>query len=145
MAVEGWPQPGYLRPGVRVPRRLSARALLTPFDPVVWERSRALRIFGFDYRIEIYVPAAKRKFGYYVLPFLWGDGLAARVDLKADRSRGVPTLHVKGAYPEPGTDLEAVAAALAVELADLALWLGLGDVLVDERGDLAAPLRRVLG
>jgi uncharacterized protein YcaQ len=145
VAVEGWSQPAYVRPGLTVPRRLDARALLTPFDPVVWERSRAARLYGFDYRIEIYTPPAKRVFGYYVLPFLLGDTLAGRVDLKADRARGVPTLHVKGAYGEPGCDPIAVAAGLAVELADLALWLGLRDVLVDERGDLAGPLRRLLG
>jgi hypothetical protein len=144
VAVEGWQQTAYVRPGLVIPRRLSARALLTPFDPVVWERSRASRLFGFDYRIEIYVPALKRVYGYYVLPFLLGDKLVARVDLKADRSRGVPTLHVKGAFGEPGADPVEVSAALAVELADLALWLGLEDVLIDDRGDLAGPLRRAL-
>jgi uncharacterized protein YcaQ len=141
VTVAGWQQPAYIRPGLVIPRTLNARALLTPFDPVVWERSRASRLFGFDYRIEIYVPAVKRIYGYYVLPFLLGDDLVARVDLKADRSRGVPTLHVKGAFGEEGIDREVVAAALAVELADMALWLGLKDVLVEGNGDLAAALR----
>ena len=144
VAVAGWQQPAYVRPGLAIPRRLGARALLTPFDPVVWERSRASRLFGFDYRIEIYVPAIKRVYGYYVLPFLLGDDLVARVDLKADRSRGVPTLQVKGAFGEVGIDQEVVAAALAVELADLALWLGLDDVRVEDNGDLAATLRHVI-
>jgi uncharacterized protein YcaQ len=141
VTVAGWPQTAYVRPGLVIPRTLDARALLTPFDPVVWERSRASRLFGFDYRIEIYVPAVKRIYGYYVLPFLLGDDLVARVDLKADRSRGVPTLHVKGTFGEEGIDKEFVAAALAVELADMALWLGLEDVLVEDNGDLAAALR----
>ena len=141
-SVEGWKQPGYVRPGLAVPRRIAARALLTPFDPVVWERSRAERLFDFDYRIEIYVPAVKRVYGYYVLPFLLGDALVARVDLKADRSRGVPTLHVKGAFAEPGVDLDFVAAELATELAEIARWLDLADIAVDTRGDLARPLQR---
>ncbi|MCW2545844.1 MAG: uncharacterized protein JWN96_304 [Mycobacterium sp.] len=144
VAVEGWQQTAYVRPGLAIPRKLAARALLTPFDPVVWERSRASRLFGFDYRIEIYVPAVKRIYGYYVLPFLLGDDLVARVDLKADRSRGVPTLHVKGTFGEEGIDPAVVASALAVELADLALWLGLEDVLIEDNGDLASALRVAL-
>ena len=143
-SVEGWKQPAYVRAGLVVPRRVDAGALLTPFDPVVWERSRASRLFDFDYRIEIYTPAPKRVFGYYVLPFLLGDTLVARVDLKADRARGVPTLHVKGSFAEPGVDHAAVAPALASELAEMARWLNLADIAVDERGDLARGLRRAV-
>ena len=140
VSVEGWKQPGFVRPDLAVPRRVEARALLTPFDPVVWERSRAERLFGFDYRIEIYTPAIKRVYGYYVLPFLLGDALVARVDLKADRARGAPTLHVKGAFAEPGVDPPFVASALAAELQELARWLGLTEIAIDDRGDLAKAL-----
>ncbi|MCU1592120.1 MAG: hypothetical protein JWP11_3376 [Frankiales bacterium] len=136
--VEGWPQPAYLWPDAMVPRRVRRSALLSPFDPLVWERARTERLFGFTYRIEIYVPAHKRVHGYYVLPFLHDEALSARVDLKADRKAGV--LRVLASWLEPGHDAHEVAAALAVQLRGAADWQGLSDVVIEPRGDLAKPL-----
>lgn len=137
--VEGWKQTGYVLPSARVPRQVSARAVLSPFDSLIWHRNRTERLFGFRYRIEIYTPAAKRRHGYYVLPFLLGDQLVGRVDLKADRQRRV--LVVPGAFAEPGRCRPEVAAALGEELAVLAGWLGLERIEIGGRGDLGPLLR----
>ena len=136
--VDGWRGTAYLSAGAHVPRWVRATALLSPFDPLVWERARALRLFGFDYRIEIYVPADKRVHGYYVLPFLHDEALRARVDLKGDRQAGV--LRVRAAWCEQGSDAGETAHALAAELRRAADWQGLGDVVVEPRGDLAPVL-----
>jgi uncharacterized protein YcaQ len=138
VTVEGWDKPAYLAKDARIPKNLAATALLSPFDPLVWFRPRTERLFGFHYRIEIYTPQAKRKFGYYVLPFLFNGRLAARVDLKAERGEGV--LEVRGAFAEAGAPSAAMAAALAGELRRLATWLNLADIRVLPRGDLAAAL-----
>ncbi|HXL60820.1 MAG TPA: crosslink repair DNA glycosylase YcaQ family protein [Mycobacterium sp.] len=140
--VAGWPAPAYLRAGQMVPRLDRGTALLCPFDPLIFFRPRVQRLFDFHYRIEIYVPAAKRQYGYYVWPFLLDGRLVARVDLKAERTRDA--LHVVGAFAEDGQQRSRVVEALAPELATMASWLGLGDVTVGDRGDLAPALRRQL-
>lgn len=140
--VEGWAAPAYLRAGQIVPRRDRGTALLCPFDPLIFFRPRVERLFGFHYRIEIYTPAPKRQFGYYVWPFLLDGRLVGRVDLKADRVAGA--LHVLGAFTEDGRDRAHVAVELAAQLQQMAGWLGLADVVVGERGDLVPPLRTAL-
>ena len=136
--VEGWKAPAYLHREARAPVSVSARAVVTPFDSLVWHRPRLARLYGMKYTIEIYTPAAKRIFGYYVCPFLLGDQIVARADLKADRSRGVLVVH--SAHLEAGQQARRVLPELAQELRELQAWLGL------ERIEVARPteLRRLL-
>jgi uncharacterized protein YcaQ len=140
--VAGWREPAFLHPEARLPPAIDAAALLSPFDPLIWCRPRTQRLFGLDYRFEIFVPPEKRRWGAYVLPFLLGERLVARVDLKADRT--ARRLLVRAAYLEPGSEPAAVATALAVELRTLAGWLGLEDIAVGNRGDFARRLGKVL-
>ena len=136
--VEGWSETGYLSDSARMPRTIKASSILSPFDPVVWFRPRAERLFDFHYRIEIYVPASKRKWGYYVLPFLLDDRIVARVDLKADREN--KRLLVLAAHEEAGINAKRTAGKLAEELANLAAWLDLETVRVSRRGSFARTL-----
>ena len=141
VTIEGWKRPAWLHRDAALPRKVDARALLSPFDPVVWERERTEHIFDFHYRIEIYVPEAKRLFGYYVLPFLLGDR-----DRRAGRPQGRPQgrrTPRQGGYAEPGAPAET-AEELAAELRDLASWLGLDDIVVEQKGDLAPALAAVV-
>jgi uncharacterized protein YcaQ len=142
VSVEGWKQPAYVVRGARIPKSVEAGAIVSPFDPVLWERKWTKAVFDFDYQIEIYVPAPKRIYGYYVLPFLMGDRFAARVDLKADRKASALIVHA--AYAERGFDPPRVAAALADELRSMARWLSLESFVVHPAGNLAKPLKRAL-
>jgi hypothetical protein len=141
--VDGWSEAALVHPDARRPRSITGRALLSPFDPLVWFRPRAERLFGFHYRIEIYVPEPRRVYGYYVLPFLLDGELVGRVDLKADRKAGV--LLARGCYAEPGVDLGPTGEAMAGALVEMAAWLGLDGVEVWDRGDLAKVARAEVG
>ena len=140
--VEGWNEPTYLHPEVRTPRTVEQVRLLCPFDNLIFFRDRVERLFGFHYRVEIYVPRPQRRFGYYVLPLLVGDRLIGRVDLKADRANR--KLLVPGAFAEDGAAGEFMARQLADELRLMADWLGLGEIAVGRKGNLVDGLRSVL-
>jgi uncharacterized protein len=140
--VEGWRQPAYLSSALRIPRSMEAAAFLSPFDPLLWERQRTERLFGFRYRIEIYTPAAQRQHGYYILPFLFAQNFVARLDLKADRAN--QSLRVVGAFAEPQTEPKNFVHAVAAELRSMADWLGLEKIVISKNGDLAPMLRSAL-
>jgi uncharacterized protein len=140
--VDGWSQPAFLDPKARLPRQIEIKALVSPFDPLLWDRRRAERLFGFRYRIEIYTPAHKREHGYYVVPFLLGDTFVARLDLKADRAAS--TLRVLSAHYEPAIKPKEIIEPLRGELAELAKWLKLNGIVVGKRGNLAGTLARSL-
>jgi len=142
VGVQGWRAPAYLHNAAKIPRWVRASTLVSPFDPLIWERGRTERLFDLSYRIEIYVPAPQRLYGYYVLPFLLGDRFVARVDLKADRKAGV--LEIPAAWLEPTAEQEETAVALATELHRLAGWLGLERVAAPVKGDFAGPLGAAL-
>ncbi len=138
VAVQGWDRPAFLAPEAKISRRATAQALLSPFDNLIWRRERTQRLFGVKIRLEIYTPSEKRVHGYYVLPFLMGEAIVARVDLKADRQAGV--LRVQAAHLEPGAVAGLVTPALSAELTLMATWLGLNAVVVARKGDLAGAL-----
>lgn len=147
VSVDGWSQQAYASPHLHIPRAVSARALLSPFDPVVWFRDRDERLFDFHYRIEIYTPAAKRRYGYYVLPFLLGDRIVGRFDVKADRANGA--LRVQSSWVEETDDTPTrrleIASQATAELQAMSSWLGLSRIDVVERGSLAREMRTVSG
>lgn len=142
VAVEGWQEPAYVVAGARTPRSIPGHSLLSPFDPVVWFRPRAKRLFDLDYRIEIYVPASKRRWGYYVLPFRQGDEITARVDIKADRHAA--TLLVQNAHLEDGAQVAGVVDGLRDELEKLAGWLALDAIKVQTTSDFAKSLAHAM-
>ncbi|MFZ9843742.1 MAG: winged helix-turn-helix domain-containing protein [Ilumatobacteraceae bacterium] len=142
VVVDGWKEKAYVHRDATIPKQIRATALLSPFDSLVWCRPRNERLFDFHYRIEIYTPKPKRRFGYYVLPVLCGESLVGRLDMKADRASS--TLLVEAAYLERGVSARSVTAPVARELQSMAAWLGLEQVKVGSRGDFARPLRIAL-
>jgi uncharacterized protein YcaQ len=140
-AVKGWPKPAFADPDAKVPRQIDGSTVLSPFDPVVWHRDRAARIWDFEYRIEIYVPAAKRKWGYYVLPVMIDGQLVARLDVKTDRDAGV--LRIQAAHAESGSASIETASRVTEAVDDLALMVGVEAVEIVDRGDLAPYLQKV--
>lgn len=140
IAVEGWNRPAFLSGGARIPRRVHGQALLSPFDPLLYDRGRAERIFGFRYRIGLYTPRDQRSHGYYVLPLLLGERIVAQLDLKADRANRL--LRVLAAHAEPGAGIAEVAAAARAELDAVASWQNLADIDISARGSLAGALKR---
>ena len=142
VTVEGWSKPAYIDAAAKLPRKAGGTALLTPFDPLVWNRDRAERLFNFHYRIELYTPEHKRKFGYYVLPFLYGEDLVGRLCLKANRAQGA--LQVNQAHSEAGVAEPEIAAPMAAELQRMAKWLGLTKINVTKKGTMARHLRKHL-
>jgi uncharacterized protein len=136
--VEGWKPQAYLHSSAKIPRKIHASTLVTPFDPICWDRKRAERLFNFHYRIELYTPAPKRKFGYYVLPFLMGEAFAGRVCLKADRESG--TLRANAIHHEIDVDPAETAEKLGVEIKRMAGWLELPNIEIRKSGNLAAAL-----
>ena len=143
VTVHGWKELAYVHRDARVPRRVAGQALLCPFDPLIWERSRTERLFGIRYRIEIYTPAPKRVYGYYVFPLLVADRIVGRFDLKADRAGG--RLLVQASWAEPGVRCADVVPPAAVELRRMAAWLGLDGITMAGRGDLAPAVQAELG
>jgi len=139
VAVDGWAEPAYMDPAAVTPRRIRGTALLSPFDSLIWNRERTERLHGFHYRIEIYVPKPRRRYGYYVLPVLHDGELVGRVDLKAHRDRS--RLEVRGAFGEPAVTPGSYVAGLAARIGELAAWEGLAGVDIADHGDLAPLLR----
>jgi uncharacterized protein len=140
ISIDGWKPQGYIHRDAKIPRKLDASALVTPFDPICWDRDRTERLFDFHYRIELYTPQPKRKFGYYVLPFLMGEGFGGRVCLKADREAA--TLRANASHHEEFIDTETAALQVAQELKRMANWLGLPNVEIKNSGNLAKPLAK---
>ncbi|MGI9610489.1 MAG: DNA glycosylase AlkZ-like family protein, partial [Acidimicrobiia bacterium] len=142
-SVRGWDKPAYADAGASIPRSITGATLLSPFDPVIWNRDRAVRLFDFFYRIEIYTPANKRQYGYYVLPAMVDGRLVGRLDVKTDREASV--LRIKASHAEPGWADGATAERVGQAVLDLARLVGVSDVDVEEKGDLAHLLRTSLG